>query len=79
MNNNFSFINVEFRNKLQNINTKIKEYLTNHNYVLPKNIEIEDLVEWNNFGETTKIYASYNCPDEIKGIITEFIKKEFPI
>lgn len=45
MNNDFSFISIQFRQKLQNVNTKIKEYLASHNYILPENIEIESLVE----------------------------------
>lgn len=79
MNNNFSFISEEFQLKLQNVNTKVKEYLEKYNYTLPENLELKSLVEWNNFDGMIKIYPSSKCPAEIKGIITEFIKNEFPI
>ena len=72
-----SLSNPEFDNRFNSLKESIENYLNEINYDL-KELEIENIIKWNDWGKQRKIYVSEKCPSDIKFAITELIKKEFP-
>lgn len=72
------FRNEEFEQKIKNLKERIRKYLDEKEFSLPQDVTIDHLIGSNNFDGPTKIYATEFCPEEIKGVVTLFIKEEFP-
>lgn len=71
------FNNPGFENRFDRLMNSIKQYLNEVNYDLG-DLEIDEIIGWHDWGTERKIYASYKCPSDIKIIITDLIKEEFP-
>ena len=71
------FNDPEFDSRFARLMTSIKEYLNEVDYDLG-DLEIDEIIGWHDWGTERKIYASGKCPSDIKIIITDLIKKEFP-
>ena len=71
------FENPEFDEKFDRVKSAIKIYLNEINYDLGE-LEIENIIGWNDVGEKRLIYANEKCPSDIKIPITNLIKEEFP-
>jgi hypothetical protein len=72
------FENKEFDTKFNNLKKTISKYVNEKNYDL-KGLTIDELIWWRDIGKNRIIETTEKCPAEIKGIITGFIKQEFPI
>jgi hypothetical protein len=72
------FENKEFDTRFTSLKTRTSEYLTAKNYDL-KGLNIDELIWWRDIGTKKIIEITEKCPNEIRGIITGFIKEEFPI
>lgn len=71
------FENPEFEIKFQNLKNTIEQYLSKYNYDLD-GLTIDEIIWWKDFGQTRIIETTEKCPSDIKNIVTDFIKKEFP-
>lgn len=71
------FSNTEFSNKYEKVKSSIEQYLAEKEYELNE-LTVDDLITWKDIGKTRIIETTEKCPSEIKNILTEFIKKEFP-
>ena len=74
----FSYNSIIQRNIFNTIKNKIKNYILDSKIDLGE-LDVDSLIDWNDMPIPRKIYASENCPSEIKSIVTGFIKEEFPI
>lgn len=70
------FQNTDFENKYKQLKESIESYLNEINYSL-EDLEIDEIIGWHNWGEQKKIYTNNRCPENIKNVITDLIKKEF--
>lgn len=68
--------NEEFEIKYNSLKNKIVEYLTNYNYDLG-NLKIDDLIFWYDMGNERRIGLTEKCPNDIRNIITDFIKEDY--
>ncbi len=71
------FENSEFEEKYQNLKNTIEQYLYKYNYDLDE-LTIDEIIWWKDIGKTRIIEITEKCPSDIKNIVTELIKKEFP-
>jgi hypothetical protein len=71
------FENKIFNEKINNVKTSIENYLNEKKYSL-NNLTIDDIIHWNDLGKKKIIIPSEKCPEDIKNIVTNFIKSEFP-
>jgi hypothetical protein len=71
------FSNTEFSDKYGKVKSSIEQYLAEKEYELNE-LTVDDLITWKDRGKTRIIETTEKCPSEIKNILTEFIKKEFP-
>ena len=69
--------NPEFENRFNQLNESIKSHLNEINYSL-EDLEIDEIIGWQDWGKQKYIYATDKCPENIKNVITDLIKKEFP-
>lgn len=76
MGNNI-FENKEFEAKLKSVKDKISSYVTEKAIDLG-DLDIDSLIGWNDMHVPRILYASESCPIELKNIVTDFIKDEFP-
>ena len=71
------FENPEFEQKFQKVRNSIENYLTEKEYDLGE-LTIDELVWWRDIGKMRIIEATEKCPLDIKNVVTDLIKKEFP-
>jgi len=71
------FKNPEFEGKYQNLKSSIEQYLLKREYDLGE-LTIDEIIWWKDLGKTRIIEITEKCPGDIKNIVTELIKKEFP-
>jgi len=71
------FSNTEFSKKYEKVKSSIEQYLAEKEYKLNE-LTVDDLIIWKDIDKTRIIETTEKCPSEIKNILTEFIKKEFP-
>ena len=71
------FENPEFEQKFQEVRSSIENYLTEKEYDLGE-LTIDELVWWRDIGKMRIIEATEKCPSDIKNVVTDLIKKEFP-
>jgi len=71
------FENPEFEQKFQRVKTSIEKYISEKEYDLGE-LTIDELIWWKGIGKTRIIEATEKCPNDIKNIVTNLIKKEFP-
>lgn len=69
--------NPEFENRFNQLKESVEGYLNEINYNL-EDIEIDEIIGWQDWGEQKNIYVTDKCPANIKNVITDLIKKEFP-
>ena len=69
--------NPEFENRLNQLKESIKSYLNEINYNL-EDLEINEIIGWQDWGGQKNIYVTEKCPENIKNVIADLIKKEFP-
>ena len=72
------FENPEFEQKFQKVRGSIEAYLSDKEYDLGE-LTIDELIWWRDIGKMRIIEATEKCPSDIKSVVTDFIKKEFPI
>ena len=71
------FQTTEFENRFNLLKESVKSYLNEINYNLD-DLEINEIIGWHDWGAQRKIYANDKCPENIKTVINDLIKKEFP-
>lgn len=72
------FENKEFDTKLNAVKNKISNYVAEKKIDLGE-LDIDSLIGWHDMPTPRMLYASESCPSEIKNIVIEFIKEEFPL
>jgi len=71
------FENPEFEQKFQRVRNSIEQYLSEKEYDLDE-LTVDELIWWKDIGKMRIIEVTEKCPNDIKNIVTELIKKEFP-
>ncbi|WP_458626457.1 hypothetical protein [Winogradskyella sp. PC D3.3] len=71
------FENPEFEKKFQRVRKSIEQYLSEKEYDLGE-LTIDELIWWRDIRKTRIIETTEKCPSDLKNIVTDIIKREFP-
>ena len=68
------FKNEDFEKKVEKVISKTKKYLEEKDI---EPLKFEEIIQWQDEKGRRIVYVNPKCPDNIKGIISDFIKEEF--